>query len=56
MNEVRVFDPQGNLKKIFSPAELVAIGDEQFKKKERGAAYSGLFRRKPKKLKEKVGQ
>lgn len=31
MNEVRVFDPRGNLKRIITTAELIAISDEQLK-------------------------
>ncbi len=50
MNEVRVFDPQGKLKRTISRTELIAIRDEQFQKKGRGNRYSDLYRKKPKKL------
>ncbi len=50
MNEVKVFDPQGKLKRTISRAELIAISDAQLNKKGRGGRYSELYRKKPKKL------
>lgn len=54
MNEVRVFDPQGKLKRTISRTELIALSDEQFQKKGRGGVCSDLYRRRKKLKKEEV--
>ena len=56
MNEVRIFDAKGKLKRIISPAKLIAMSDEQLQKKGRGYRYNNLYRKKPKKLKAKVNK